>query len=381
MVTTQTHEIDSVTLERICEEQGEPFQWLARATETLRRPLKSLSGVTEMSIQSGAMYCGRVREAIVFGKSYVKDSHARAAFAHQSHRNYLPKEFAHYYREQVIEEERPRPYIAEECCFLGGYSGDTKFFGHFIYEFLFRLPAFERCGLLDKFPLAVYEGVPESWLSFIELFGVPRDRFLKVPHHPAPKFRSVWVTSAPIAAWIEGYAFWDDGIMAVRRKLLMNAAPAGSVGPKRIFIGRRDTAHRRLLNEDEVWRYLEGQGFNYVEFAGKTAAEQVNLMRSAEIVVAVIGSATALTHFAPTDSIIVGILPAHMTGVFGPMGIAAVLGQTYDRLPRAVSGDWPKEGANADFTVALSDVKQVVEKAIDLKESQHSASKSLQSPN
>ena len=293
----------------------------------------------------------------------------------------MPKEFAHYYKAEIIKETRARANIEEECCFLGGYSGNTKFFGHFIYEFLFRLFAFEKCGLLDRFPLAVYEGIPDSWLSFIELYGLPKDRILKIPQYPAPLFRNVWVTSSPIAAWMPGYSYWDEGIREVRERLLAAAGRVGGDGPKRIFIGRRDAAHRRLLNEAEVWAFLKTQGFEYIEFAGKTAAEQVRLVRSAEIVVTVAGSASAMTAFAPLDSIIISMQPANLGGAFGPMGVATVLGQTYERLPRAMSQDSPNDGVDVDFVVTLGEVQDVVQQAIRLTESHRPNPKSLQSPN
>ena len=44
------------------------------------------------------MYCGRVKEVVVFGESYVSDAPQRAVFEGQSHRNYSGQEFRSYYQ-------------------------------------------------------------------------------------------------------------------------------------------------------------------------------------------------------------------------------------------------------------------------------------------
>ena len=72
------------------------------------------------------MYCGRVKEVVVFGESYVSDAPQRAVFEGQSHRNYSGQEFRSYYQRQIETETQPRPYVAAECCFLGGGPADEK---------------------------------------------------------------------------------------------------------------------------------------------------------------------------------------------------------------------------------------------------------------
>ncbi len=358
----------SVPLELICDGQGQPFQYLNRGDFTLHRPLQSLiSGVGVEAYRLNLAYCGRVSNAVIFGKSYVMAESKHVAFVHQSHRDYVPQEFAHYYKAQIINDTRPRPYVSEECCFLGGYSGDAKYFGHFIFEFLYRLAAFEMSGLLERFPVAVFDDVPDSWLSFIELYGVPKSRLKKISRLPAPFFRNVWTASCPNALSSAGYAFWDEGIFRMRERLLANAISAGDAGPKRIFIGRRDATHRKLLNEAEVWAFLEANGFEYVEFAGKPAAEQIRLMRSAEIAVVVSGSNGSLTPFAPRDCIIIDFLPIHIQGGLGAKGFAAVLGQIYERIPARIVDDGSKVGLSNDFDVDIEAVRRAVSLAIEFK--------------
>jgi hypothetical protein len=360
----------SVTLEQVCQEQAQPFVWLSRGDYTMSRTLNSLVGPRVVpSFQSAEMYCGRVQNAVIFGKCYISDKIGRAVFLNQSHRNYLRQEFIDFYEKEIAVETSARPRMAPECCYLGGFSAENKYFGHFIFEFLYRLVAFEMCGVLNKFPLAVLEGIPDGWLSFIELFGVPRDRILKVPQYPAPSFDSVWVASCPNFLARDGkhYAFWDEGIHRLRQNLLGKALDAGNPGPELVFLGRKDAAHRRLSNETEVWEYLESKGFSYPEFVGKSAAEQIRLIGSSKIVVSVGGSQSTMTHFAPKGCIIIEILPPHLVGGLGSYGFASVIGQSFTRIPAKVIGEGELGLAN-DMVVELQNVQECVELALKLLE-------------
>ena len=172
-----------------------------------------------------------------------------------------------------------------------------KNFGHFIFEYLSRLVAFDMAGVLDRFPLVVYDDIPESWLSFIELFGVPRDRIGRIPQVPAPRFAAVWIAACPNFLH-DTYSFWDEGVWAMHHALRRNAHVDAHSGPKRIFIGRQNAQHRKLLNEEDIWSYLASRGFAYPNFADKSAQEQIRLIGSAEIVVVATG-AGSVTELVP----------------------------------------------------------------------------------
>ncbi len=366
-MTSQTT-LHNVSLEQVCEEQGQPFRWLSMGDPARVRILKSLTGATREPFRSALMYCGRVTDAVVFGKSYVTDKPGRAVFLHQGHRSYFADEFKTYYVNDILLDRASRPIVEPECCFLGGISGGLEFFGHFIFEFLYRLAAFKECGLLEDLPVVVYEGVPDSWISYIELFGVSKDRILRIPQRPASMFRNVWVAACPNSlGYDHAYAFWDDGIHRLRQTLLRNALAEThnrQPGPKRVFIGRRDAQHRKLINEDAVWAFLSSMEFDYPEFAGKPAAEQIRLVSGAEVLVVVPGSGSSMTQFAPSSAVVIEFLPPHLVGGLGPKGFAAVLGQTYERIPAKVVSRADQPGLNNDLEVDIELVRRAVEAAV-----------------
>lgn len=360
--------LKNVSLEELCRAQGQPFHRLAAGDAQKERVLRTLAGTEIVPYRAAPMYCGRIKNALIFGKSYVSAEPLQGVFYGQSHRDYNTEEFVKFYAREIMDEQRPHPEVAQECCFLGGLSGNVRFFGHFIFEFLYRLVAFDMVGVLGRLPLVVFDDVPGAWVSFVELYGVPRERILRIPQHPAPRFSAAWVTGCPNYLGADGvsYWLWDDGILNMHADLRQKALAGAPPGPKRLFIGRRDAKHRRLLNEDGLWQMLEAEGFVYPDFMGLSAAEQIRLVGAAEIIVTVGGSGGAMTHFAPQNCTIIEILPAHLAGVLGSLGFAAVLSQTYHRLPAQVVDDGKEKGMENDMTVDIGLVRQYLRAAMQL---------------
>jgi capsular polysaccharide biosynthesis protein len=94
-----------------------------------------------------------------------------------------------------------------------------------------------------------------------------------------------------------------------------------------------------MLNENEVWAVLQKYGFEYAEFDGKSAREQIDLVASAEIVIQVGGAGNVITLFAPADCTIIDLTPPEFSGGLGSVGFSAVLGQAYGRVYTTLKDD------------------------------------------
>ena len=354
-------ELFNLSLENLCRHQQQPFFVLAAGNDKPNRVMRNLHQLVPVAFRSSAMFCGRLKDVVVFGRSYVTDAPGQAVFRGQSAANYDSDEWRRYYENEVRQEPGAWPRIQEECCYIGGSMAEVANFGHFVFEYLSRLVAFDMVGAL-RCPVVVHDSIPLPWLSFIELYGVKR--IIRVPRLPASRYDSVWVAACPHYndGAGKGYALWDDGVLAMHHVLRQNAV-VGTDGPKRIFMGRGRAAHRRLLNEDEVWRDLESAGFVYPDFTGLSAAEQVRLVGSAEIIVTVGGAGSVITQWAPKNCIIIEILQKRFAGVFGSRGFAVVLGQSFCRVPAADVGE---VGMNTDMLVDVEAVKSVVGVALQL---------------
>ena len=343
-----------VPLEAVCAEQGQPFIHISPGNKDLTRTLKCFGGDIQAPYRATPMYCGRVRDVVIFGRSYITYEPGLAVLRGQAHRDHDIGEFVRFYVNDIMQEQRSRPEVMEECCFLGGQNN----FGHFIFDFLCRLPAFERAGVLHRFPLVVHDDLDDVWLSFLELYGVARERIIKVPRLPASHYKSDWITACPNVYTSDTYSFWDDGIHDMRRKLLANS---GGVGPEKVFLGRRGARHRRLVNEDELWAFLESRGFAYPDFTGLKAAEQIRQVRSAKVIVSIAGAGSTITYFAPENCAIIELCPPGIAGGFASLGGATVIGQTFGRIPTEIVKDDTKQMIDFDMTIDIAVVSQIVD--------------------
>jgi len=358
-----------LSLEDLCQRQGEPYLLLAPGDPARERDVQTLDGFCRVRFRSTQMYCGRVHDVAIFGKSYVTDQAGRGVFFGQSHRDYLIDEFLAFYNTEIKNEARPGRVIPEECCFLGG----SKPFGHYLFEYLSRLSAFAKVGLLRQLPVVLFDDVPERWLGFIELYGVPYERIIKIPRHPAPHFKSVWIARCPHAMNQAGeYCFWDEGIADLRARIVGTVARLwpDQKGPKRLYIGRKGAGHRLLLNELAVWNFLESRGFEWPDMGVLSAAEQVMAIASAELVVSVVGSGSPLTMFAPADATILEIRPVSIAGALGSLGFASVIGQTFTAIFAEVDpNDTKNQGTDRNLILDIHNLQGCVDKAIGSKRS------------
>ncbi len=356
-------ELSNITLQKLCEEQGEPYRHITSGGFDGPRKIRTIDAPMLVNFHRADMYCGRVRDVVVFGKSYVTDQPGRGVFLGQSHRDYNLNAFAQSYVEEIVAETRQNPLIEEECCFLGG----AKPFGHFIFEYLYRLPAFDVADLSKRLPVILFDDFPEEWVSFLELYGVPPQNIFRIPRYPAVRFKSVWIAPCPNALGRDrNYRLWDDGIHKLRNTLRANALQDNHPpGPKRLFLGRKGAAHRRLLNEDALWEMLAAREFERADFVGLSAAEQVRLVANAQLIVSVVGSASPITSFAPDNCTIIEIRPPNVVGALGSFGFAVVIGQRLNWVEsKILAWDSSKPPIDQDTEVDIDSVRDLVDRAL-----------------
>ena len=78
--------------------------------------------------------------------------------------------------------------------------------------------------------------------------------------------------------------------------------------PTRIFVGRRTGSQRNLTNQDEMASVLEDRGFEFILMEDHSIAEQIDLFRNAETIVAVHGASLANLAFCTPGTIVVDLI-------------------------------------------------------------------------
>lgn len=180
----------------------------------------------------------------------------------------------------------PKIYRSERPIVTLAASWQGAFY-HWMYEVLPRIHLAEKGGhCLD----CVYAAQSEPFQrESLELMGLPKESIVDATRFDAVAAPSIIVPSIPNPPTKWGCDF-------LRKRLL----PKLEILPrKRIYVSRRDAGRRRVENEEEVYGLLKRYGFERVELASRPFKEQMELFRSAEMVVGPHGA--GFSHLAFSD--------------------------------------------------------------------------------
>ncbi len=187
------------------------------------------------------------------------------------------------------------------------FSIHTPWFGYFSWltTYLPRL-----ISVSEKYPNAVLL-VPEEWrdLPFVDaslqLFDNVEKKVIEHDHHIFVK-NYIFCETRP---WTS--MFYPEHIEQVRQ-LFFSAVEnkENNLEPiKRIYISRKKTNRRKVLNEEVIEKYLFDNDFQSICFEDYSIFDQVFLMKNAEIVVSMHGAGMTNGMFMKPNSILFELSP------------------------------------------------------------------------
>ncbi|HEU5078029.1 MAG TPA: glycosyltransferase family 61 protein [Opitutaceae bacterium] len=151
--------------------------------------------------------------------------------------------------------------------------------------------------------------------------------------------------------------------MTFVRRLYLPEEPPPSAAVRRLYIGRRDAAYRRVTNERELLKELAPFGFEEIAMSKMSVAEQAKLFSEAEMIIGPNGSALANLLFANRATRVIEFFAPGWVVGYNWM-ISANLGHPYSAIigrgPRPAAGTLPHE-IKADLDVDVALVKSTVE--------------------
>lgn len=236
----------------------------------------------------------------------VTDGRGFAVFA--SRQGGIIRELSEDYRgapgefQSIRRMQRPPTTVrlGRSVSLLTGGGGVPTYF-HWLYDVLPRLHLLERAGALEDDATFV---VPELRNSFhresLALLGIG----LRRCHQITSPVRIVAdeliaTTGHRNHEYVEPWA---------TRFLSERFSRPGSVSGERIYINRRDADLRRLTNESELERTLEGLGVRSLSLDGMSLIDQAELFASAELVIAPHGAGLANLAFCRAGTGVVELL-------------------------------------------------------------------------
>jgi capsular polysaccharide biosynthesis protein len=247
----------------------------------------------------------------------------------------------------------PPPYreIGEECILVGGDDN----YSHWLFRNMLKLSTLDRAGLLYAHPWLVNSDLKNYQAEYIRLLGQRPERLIKVDRHQVIACTRVLVPALHIGA-----PAVTQGVTWLRERLShLLVAPAQAT--RRLFVSRRDSTRRSVLNEDEVFQTLAPLGFERVVPGEMSVAEQVTTFSAARCVVGAHGAALTNMIFSRPGATIVELT----SGATEHMSLFRKLARCmHQNIITNVSADYPvpagEVGYHTDYRVDAKAVRAAV---------------------
>jgi Glycosyltransferase 61 len=207
-------------------------------------------------------------------------------------------------------------------------------------------------------PDYVYVGSPVRGyqIESLEMLGIPRHRILE---HGVQADR--------ILAAIRDRALdYDSQLLRYAGRSLVPSDSQSSQHPRRrLFVSRGNAAHRRLINEEAAARALEELGVELVSTEGMSLADEIELFRSAELVIGGHGAGLTNLAFAPRGTRVVDLASStYWDSLFAQL--ASVMGHSYALVRGRSTGVRIGVPASShNFEIGVDQLVQVVRSAVD----------------
>jgi capsular polysaccharide biosynthesis protein len=270
----------------------------------------------------------------------------------------------------VLKRPPAETYIDEAILISGRH--DLNWY-HWMAEYLPRV--FTVPQTIDaSVPLLVGDRVPAEGLRALR--AITKRPILMSRYDTAQSVGRLHL-SAPIAQvldttrvpWALAVAI-DGQALRNSRDRLLEAANAQHLEPTRLIFTRRNSKHRGLVNESELFQVATNLGFESIDPTSMTWEEQIRAFRSASVIVGAAGAAMANYQFMSPGTQAVGLTAAGLEGFILPAAISSASGIRYSAVvgnhirPLSVSTskiDW----IHSDVFLSLSTFEKALVKVLE----------------
>lgn len=199
-----------------------------------------------------------------------------------------------------LQRYPPRQRVDRAASLLTGAGGAANY-GHWLYDVLPRLHILERAGLLREGDRYLVPPLDREFKHVtLELLGIDPAACIEVTG-PA----LIEADRLVVSAGHRNHGRVEPWIPQFLRARLMPEAPQTGL---RLYVNRRDTKIRKILNEAKLESALAARGFRSVSMADHGFQEKMRLYASAEFIVAPHGSGLANLAFCSPGTKIVELI-------------------------------------------------------------------------
>lgn len=188
---------------------------------------------------------------------------------------------------------------------------------HFLLEVLPKLALVENID--PALPLIISGGLPKQFLQALKILDKNQRKIIEIAKDKSAVVSNLIFPShtsytrenlkSPIRH-DHDYLFDPESIKFVRENIVKNLEVKVEKPWRKLYLSRKSTV-RKILNEEEIEKYLVDQGFEVAQLETLTFETQVKLFASAEIVIGQSGAGMANMIFAPKNAKIVTLIGNH----------------------------------------------------------------------
>jgi hypothetical protein len=368
----QLHRLPIAGLLDAAREHGLSYREVVPSRNVCLRPMKILGRdpAPGRTIVSRTVACSVLADVTVQNKSDVLISAGRAIFDWQRDEpdratiefDLNPSVIGQDEKSHVFAIVSSEPRTLPCALSLAGVH--SYCFGDWLWQFLPKLFACLGHPEFNTVPIIVDDQMPAQHFEALEFFAGPSHEVIRLKATERIRVTRLWVCSA-VAYFPIGWRTdlpsrpdlfgWDPEALAgliktVRHKLAGVSSPGG---PRRIYLARRDSQRRRLINRREVEAWAEANGFCVLHLEEYSFVDQLGLIRGADVVIGPEGSAFFMCLFASRGQKI-GIIDHPFVDEFEPwLQTFEALGQTIWLLTGKPAGEVPEYKDHSDYTIEI----------------------------
>lgn len=219
----------------------------------------------------------------------------------------------------------------------------THEFGHWMWECLPKYIAASLSGELPNMPLLIDAEMPQTHRQALELMSPSDTRLIELAPCRTARVKRLWWTPTqmhmPLLERMNEHFKWDylasppARFVPIIREMIRRVEPALSAerGCERVFLARKPSVHRKLVNYRVIEAVAQARGFHVVHPEDLDFAEQVRLLRDARFVAGPEGSAFFLAFFARPGTHLCVLDHPHtaglplLTGLLSEIGVQPVV--------------------------------------------------------
>ena len=255
-------------------------------------------------------------------------------------------------------------HIKEPCVLISTPPSSTHSYYHWMVDYLPRIDLFKKSRFCQDALFIVHQDLTSFQLESLALLSIAQDRLIR-------KKSEEWLLCDTL--YLPAYAsktgnVHPESIAFLRDKLLKPLIEGEKEGPKYVYLSRRDSVNRQIVNELEVENFLRERGFTIIVPGHMSLTEQIRAVAHANIIVLTHGAAIANLIFAPRDVHVVEIMTKFHTAA---LSITSEIGQRYSYvLPEHSQSEFSKNLNHyafnkQEFVQSLNELSRALDSTVD----------------